>query len=175
MHLRVVGMLAAFALVGCARPQYLPPAPVPPRPAVAVAAPSDATWRAVLDQFAKEGIAVASTEEDFGFIRGGRVAFPETTPEEKAAARLFADCGQTLAPRGRNGSGAGGTALYHPVSAEYTIVVRASGGSSTIRTSARFLGRADDEAAGLLVECVSTGKFESSFESAVKTKAEGAK
>jgi hypothetical protein len=172
----MVGMLAVSGLVGCAGgAQYVAPAPVPPRPAVAIAAPSDATWKAVLDQFAQDGITVASTEKDFGFIRGGRVDFPESTPEEREAARLFADCGRLVAPRRGSGSGSGGSGLYHPVSAEYTVVVRVSGGSSTVRASARFLGRADDQAAGLLVECVSTGRFESSFESAVKTKAEGAR
>ena len=172
MRLRLMGAMAVISLAACARPEYRAPAPAPPRAAVALAASSASTWKAVLAVLARDSIRIVSMDSSTGMIGAVRTSIPSSTDEERATGRSYADCGTTPAPE-RGGSRGAGEVRFHPVSAEYSIVVRVSGGSSTLRSSARYVGRADTGGNAALVICSSTGRFESEFESAVKARVEG--
>jgi hypothetical protein len=153
LHLRLGASLAAAGISACVT---LPTPSVAVRPPVPVAAPFDETWTSALGELASQGIAVRFVDRDAGFIATESIALPvfSRNPDE------WADCGTFASFR------------YAPAAVDYTLFVRGDSITSSLKTSARY--RARSAANELLVDCVSTGAFERSFDASAKQRAETA-
>lgn len=108
MQLRWIRALTLVALAACAKPRFVPPQPTAARSAMAVAASSAVTWRASIYELSLRALPIVSMDSSTGFISASRTVLPDNTDEEKAAGRLYADCGKTLLPSNRDSmTGAG--------------------------------------------------------------------
>jgi hypothetical protein len=146
----VVGLSACNTTVG--------PTSATPRMMTTVAAPFGTTWAAVVDVFADRNIPIKTLNRSAGLI----VAEPTRLPKDDAS---LADCGT-----------AHGVALA-PTLATWTVRVRGDSAASTVAATIRFhrdtaTVMASDDTSD---DCTSHGALESSFESAVKSRAQGRK
>lgn len=123
--------------------------PEPPiRQPLAVSAPFDSTWSAVIDHFAFSNMPIATIDKSSGFISTSKMSV------EPQKGIDWASCGVNRELR----------IEYGPHAVTYNVVVRGSGPSSTVVVSA-FWERADRT-------CVTRGTWESTLESAIKKRAE---
>lgn len=153
-------LLAAVSISSCTK--YIPPAPPTPRAVTSVAAPFDRAWDSVIDVFASRVITVDAMERASGFIVASSAGIAGRSKADSAAALALADCGLLGA------AGISRKVRYLPDRAKYNVLVRPSGSSSTVQVTAKFLRVSGEQ----VVECSSTGAFETNFEQAVKAKAE---
>jgi hypothetical protein len=124
----------------------LPP-PVEREPTV-VAANFDATWNAVIDMFASRNVPISTMDKNSGFIASNNL---------QAGAAGYPPVYVCVTEFG----------MQVPASlATYNVVVRPVGDRTTVKTTISWQG------AGLN-RCATTGEWENTFETAVKTKAEG--
>jgi hypothetical protein len=146
------GVAVAMAVISAC--VTLPAPSVGPGPAVAIAAPVDETWASALDQLAEQGIAIRTVDRNAGFIATETIGLPLFSKDPGA----WADCGTFASFR------------YAPTVVDYTIFVRGSSTTSSMKTSARYrLLKSADE---VPTDCVSTGAFERSFDVSTKQRAE---
>lgn len=146
-NLTSVIAVALIAVYGCTRPQFIV-LPAPDRPPTDVQANLDATWSAVIDQFARDNIPIETVEKASGLI----VARPVTI-DGSVDALALATCDLPQMPVAR------------AAMAYYNVVVRPAGSNSSVRAFARFVTANGNQ-------CNTTDRFEKNLEAAVKAAAE---
>lgn len=141
--------IAAVLLGACA--PYEPPTQQPQsRGSVAVDAPFDSTWNAVIDVFADQNIPISTIDRASGFIAADVQRVGDW-------ALAFADCGTGV-----------GDQPIAPTGAVYNVVVREVGSrETTLRVTPRWTSINGP------FECVSTGTFEETLEEIIAANAEG--
>lgn len=128
-----------------------------------VAAPVDSTWDAVIDVFAQQVITIETMERASGFIVASREGMPTRSRADSVAGRRVADCGRGSASVMQNVEVA-----FLPTSAKYNVLVRPAGASSTVQVTVKFMSVSPSR----VIECSSTGDFETTFEGLVRQRAE---
>lgn len=146
--MRRCAVFGTLILAACG--QYVPPTPPAPRAATRVSASLGRTWDAVVELFATRSIPIRTMERASGFIATEQLYM---TLDD---SRRYADCGSP--PPG---------ATFYADRASYNVLVRGDSSSSTVLVTTHFRESHD---AG---QCVSTGRWEREFETAVEARAEG--
>lgn len=148
-------VLAAFALVtaSCAS---VPPAPPVQRTGTDVAAPFGKVWDAVIDDFARQNIAIRTMDRASGFISAEPMRV--SNGDSGRQPHPMADCGQLM------------MGMYNwPTMATYNVLVRGDSTRAVVRTTVRWT----TPQANTVNECSTKGVWESRFEADVKARAEG--
>ena len=144
--------LSVAVFIGCTSPA--PPAP-PPRPAVDLAASTDATWNAVIDLFVDRNIPIKTMDRASGFMSG------ELVPLAEEDARAWADCGTQLGPDPPATTGT------------FNILIRGDSSRASIRVTAKWIRDDRSEATRDARVCTTRSVWERGIEGAVRAKVEG--
>ena len=140
-----------IAMSGCSP---VPPANVAPRAGTPVATSQSKTWDVVIQLFEERSLPIKNMDRASGFIATDALGVPLT--EQPGV-----DCGKSMVH-----------IANLPRTATYSVFVRGDCASSTVKASVRWTSQSDDKLK-LLLECTTTGEWESAFEHDVKTRAEG--
>ena len=152
----VLVAVVALSLVSCAQP----PLPSIQREGTAVAAPSARVWDAVIDQFAERNIPIRTMERVSGFI-----ATEPLNVDLRDYQKEYYDCGSDMGvPKFAN-------------RAVYNAVVRGDSTRATVRVTVKWsiVGGTASLLSGATasLDCSTMGAWETEFEAAVRTRAEG--
>lgn len=148
-------LLGAVLLAGCA-PTINRPPPAPERGPTAVAAAFAKSWDAVVDVFATRSIPIATIERASGIITA------QTLRATNTSGTPWAICPQVI--------GMLSAAEFYPAEVNFNVLVREATTGSTVRVTARWIGRAAGYATA--ADCESTGVWETELEVAIKAAAE---
>lgn len=152
MHIAVATISVPAVLAGC---RTIPPAPVAPRSAISVSKSESATWNIVLELFAERNLPIKNIDRASGFVATDPLGVPD-------AAQPGVDCGKENSLQVR----------LRPRLASYSVFVRGDSTSSTVKASVHWTSQSDDKVRRV-IECTTTGEWETAFESEVKSRAEG--
>ena len=145
-------MLGVLLAEGCA--QFVSPIPPPPH-RDRVAASYDATWGALIKAFADENLPIRAIGRDSGIIASDDVVTP---------IGLYADCGRF-----------GDKLVEGEALVSFTIFVRPNGNDTDVqintkmRTQAYRKGSSGKLRPDQVIQCASTGRFESNLLDAVRS------
>jgi hypothetical protein len=136
-----------LALAACARPHISPITPPPYR--AVVAAPYDATWKAIIRALARQNLPLRAIARDSGVI---------ATDEFVTPINLYADCGQVK-----------GDQLEGEALASFTLFLEPDGDrtrlqvNSKMRTQGHRRGSSGSLSPRPVYPCASTEKFEANL------------
>lgn len=142
----------ALALAACARPHISPITPPPYR--AVVAAPYDATWKAIIRALARQNLPLRAVARDSGVI---------ATDEFVTPINLYADCGQVK-----------GDQLEGEALASFTLFLEPDGDrtrlqvNSKMRTQGHRRGSSGSLSPRPVYSCASTEKFEANLLDALR-------
>jgi hypothetical protein len=145
-------LVVGLALAGCARPHVSPILPPPYREQVA--APYDATWRALIKSLAKENMPLRAVARDSGVISTDEVVTP---------IGLYADCGSFGSERVEGEALVSFTVFAQPNGDETEVTI-----NSKTRTQAHRKGTSGKLKSTPVFQCASTGRFEANLLDAVR-------
>jgi hypothetical protein len=117
---------------------------------IPVNASFDRTWAAVVDWFGQSSIPIKSMDRSSGLIRAEETGLDTRN-------RPYATCNQT------------GIAIVPPQRAILDVLVKGDSSRSSVVVTTHWIGY---NSKGQRLSCVTTGKWEQEFESAVKDQAE---
>ncbi|HEV7705013.1 MAG TPA: hypothetical protein VGO46_12010 [Gemmatimonadaceae bacterium] len=140
-----------LAISGCSP---VPPAQVAPRTGTPVSASQSKTWEVVIELFSERNLPIKNMDRASGFIATDPLGVPL---EEQPGV----DCGKSVIH-----------VPNPPRTATYSVFVRGDSTSSTVKAAVRWTSQSNDELK-VLIECTTTGDWESAFERDVKTRVEG--
>ena len=138
---------------GCSRAFVLPLPPPPYRDQVA--APYDATWKALIRALANENVSLRTVAKDSGVISSDDIVSP---------IGVYADCGRL-----------GAVALEGEALVTFTVFVQPDGNTGTdiqvnskMRTQAYRRGDSGSLKSDKVYQCASTGRWEANMLDAVR-------
>ena len=140
-------MTALCTLVACARPHIMPITPPPYRGVVA--APYDATWKALIRSLARQNLPLRAVARDSGVI---------ATDEFVSPINLYADCGQVKGDQLEGDALVSFTLFVEPEGEQTRIQV-----NSKMRTQGHRRGSSGKLRADPVYQCASTDKFEANL------------
>jgi hypothetical protein len=140
-----------LAISGCSP---VPPAKVAPRAGTPVATSQSKTWDVVIQLFEERNLPIKNMDRASGFIATDALGVP-------LAQVPGVDCGKSEVH-----------VANLPRTATYSVFVRGDSSSSSVKAAVRWTSQSNDKQK-LLLECTTTGAWESAFEHDVKTRAEG--
>jgi hypothetical protein len=140
--------VATAAAAGCSRPFISPLAPPPYRDQIA--APYEATWRALIRALALENVPLRTVARDSGVISSDDIVSP---------IGVYADCGRL-----------GAVSLEGEALVTFTVFVQPNGGEATdlqvntkMRTQAYRRGDSGKLRSEPVYQCASTGRWEANL------------
>jgi hypothetical protein len=125
------------------------PAPSPQADTI-VNASFATTWAAVLDRFAQSNIPIKAIDRSSGLITAEATRLDDS-------GRQYGNCNRM------------GIAIVPPDGATFNVLVKGDSIRSFVRATADWIGH---NSKGLRLSCVTSGKWEQEFESAIKDQAE---
>jgi hypothetical protein len=176
----MLSLCAAMSLSACVTGYVPPPANLSPRVATEVGAPYDSTWAIVVSYFADHNIAIRTIEKASGIIVA-EAARADLLPNRRWKVDSL---GNTISVNGAPVPGPGvyaecgsyNDAPIDPQTGAFNVRVLGAATRSTVRVNVRYLAARPLLASAVKVpavlECTSTGRWETELEASVKLIAE---